>query len=184
MFSPRKSAQIAAFFTDKEGGSINIVKLMKLVYLSDRMSMDEYAYPITYDDWCSMDYGPVPSETYDLAKGSKRDLGWDHWMGRRQGTQIATKQRNIDVDTLLELSVSDTKIMQAVWEAVGHMDRFELADYTHKICGEWIDPNGSSLSILPEEMLEAIGRPKELAKEQADVLRANHNIDEVFKRAV
>ena len=39
MFSCTAAAQLCAFFALKEGGGINIVKLMKLLYLAERESM-------------------------------------------------------------------------------------------------------------------------------------------------
>ena len=58
MFSPERTAQVCAEFVRRAGGSINVLKLVKLTYLCDRMSMERYAAPVTYDSYFSMDHGP------------------------------------------------------------------------------------------------------------------------------
>ena len=45
-YSARKAAQVAAFFAIKEGGAINVLKLAKLLYLSDREHLSQYDFPI------------------------------------------------------------------------------------------------------------------------------------------
>jgi Protein of unknown function (DUF4065) len=60
-FNVKKAAQVAAFFALKQGGQIHVLKLTKLVYLSDREFMDRYDIPITGDKLVSMDHGPVNS---------------------------------------------------------------------------------------------------------------------------
>jgi len=60
MFSEKKIAQVAAFFVSKAGGRLNHMKLLKLIYLSDRESLDQWGEPISYD---SMERGSVLSST-------------------------------------------------------------------------------------------------------------------------
>ena len=39
-FNERKAAQMAAFFLHQGGGKLEVLKLMKLLYLADRQAMD------------------------------------------------------------------------------------------------------------------------------------------------
>jgi len=59
MYQEEKSAQIAAFFTKQEGGRIAHIKLIKLLYIADRTSMEESNFPITYDTMKSLPHGPI-----------------------------------------------------------------------------------------------------------------------------
>src|SRR6266480_1606796 len=45
-FNVRKAAQMAAFFAKQEGGTINVLKLVKLVYLANRAAMEKYDFPL------------------------------------------------------------------------------------------------------------------------------------------
>ena len=48
-YNVRKAAQVVAFFAIRQGGRINVLKLSKLVYLSDRAFVEKYDVPILYD---------------------------------------------------------------------------------------------------------------------------------------
>jgi len=87
MFAARKVGQMAAYFADRQGGKINILKLMKLLYLADRESMARHDEPISFDRFVSMDQGPVLSRTYDLINGSypqRIAADWDEWISDRE----------------------------------------------------------------------------------------------------
>lgn len=43
--------------------------LVKAVFLADRAHLNRYGRPITYDNYYAMEYGPVPSTTYDVIMG-------------------------------------------------------------------------------------------------------------------
>ena len=70
MFTTRKVAQMAAYFAECSGGTINILKLIKLMYLADRESMHRHGTPISFDRFVSMDHGPVPSQSLNLSHSS------------------------------------------------------------------------------------------------------------------
>ena len=44
------------------------MKLMKLLYIADRVSLSEYHYSITTDSYYSMKFGPVVSGIYDCIR--------------------------------------------------------------------------------------------------------------------
>jgi uncharacterized phage-associated protein len=46
------------------------MRLLKLLYLANRRSLEEIGDPIVDDDVVAMRYGPVLSNTYDLIKGN------------------------------------------------------------------------------------------------------------------
>ncbi len=68
-YNARKAAQVAAFFALSEGGKINVLKLVKLIYLADRSAMEAFEAPILNDKFVSMDHGPVNSITLNLING-------------------------------------------------------------------------------------------------------------------
>ena len=70
-FDINKATQAAAHLVYLQGGKINLMALIKLLYLADREALLETGYPITGDQMVSMPHGPVLSRIYDEAK-------WEH----------------------------------------------------------------------------------------------------------
>ena len=68
MFNERKAAQAAAWFLRQQGGRMPHLKLVKLMYLADRQSLDEHGFPITGVLAVSMPHGPVLSMTLNVVK--------------------------------------------------------------------------------------------------------------------
>lgn len=74
MFNERKVAQMAAFLLGKGGDRMPHLKLMKLLYLSDREAMERYGFPISGDCIVAMPHGPVLSMTLNLMDGDVESL--------------------------------------------------------------------------------------------------------------
>lgn len=68
-FNPDKAIQAIAYILSATGGSLEKVKLTKLLYLADRQSFIERGVSITGDRLVAMPYGPVPSGCLDLLNG-------------------------------------------------------------------------------------------------------------------
>lgn len=148
-FETRKAAQVTAFFAKKAGGEINILRVTKLVYLADRLSMEKRDHPITGDNFVSMPFGPVNTYTYSYMKGVApvRNNEWAEFVGSERWHKLPLA-RDIRIEDLDELSRADIKILEETWAAYKDVeDQFELADFTHRFCPEWRNPNGSSLPI-------------------------------------
>jgi uncharacterized phage-associated protein len=158
-FNIRKAAQVAAFFALRQGGQIHVLKLTKLVYLSDRAFMERYDVPITGDKLVSMDHGPVNSVTYNYINGTAEDPDWDAFMADRAGHMVALSRNSITEDELDELSDAELRVLGEVWGRFGHMDRFEIRDWTHKNCPEWDNPHGSSTPIKYSHIFKFLGKP-------------------------
>ncbi|MEI4195885.1 Panacea domain-containing protein [Roseovarius sp. E0-M6] len=167
-YDPRKAAQTIAFFAMKEGGAINVLKVIKLVYLADRESLRLRGHPIQDEGRVSMPHGPVNSLTLDYLNGFYRDDGgWSQFLRDRANNDVGLASQEVTPDSLDELSKREIGILENVWAEFGHMDRFDLADWTHDNIAEWEDPNGSSRRIPLDRMMAAVGldKPIERARE-------------------
>lgn len=175
---------MTSFFVGKQGGSINILKLMKLLYLSDRLSLEKYEEPITWDQMVSMDNGPVLSETLNYINGFKSpDLQskWQEWVQDRANNQVSLS-KSFTRDDLDYLSDADIEILNEVWDSFGHMNQWQLCDYTHEHCPEWKDPKGSSVKFDYEDVLRELGKT---SKEVRDYYHDRQNqleLDRVFSQ--
>ena len=168
---------MAAYFIGREGGQLSVLKLMKLMYIADRLSLEKHGHPITFDKMVSMDHGPVLSSVYNLAQGTieGHPKGWDYWIKERDGHDVAMR-RKMDEEDLEELSDADIDILAETWKLVGHLNKWEIRDWTHQNLAEWKDPHGSSLPIDYEAVFAALGIGEERADSTAQHLQEQAGI--------
>ena len=181
MFSPERTAQVCAEFARRAGGSINVLKLVKLTYLCDRMSMERYAAPVTYDSYVSMDHGPVPSTTLDLINRYD-DPDWKRWMKRRVRHHVSLNMTEFADEDLDELSAADLKLVDETWYQFGGMDEWDLSRHTHEHCPEWQYPGGSSTPIMEWEIFRALGWSPEDALLAEQRIQEQRHIERVLSR--
>lgn len=161
-YEPKKAAQLIAALIIRSGRhSINILKAVKLVYLADRESIKRFGFPILDELRVSMPHGPVNSVTYRHING-EYDLqacGWSDFLEDRANHMVALPDAGISVDHLDELSESDLSCIDAVLSQFGHMDKWQLVEWTHdpKNIPEWEDPQGSSTPIPLRRIMQAVG---------------------------
>ncbi len=186
MFTARKIAQMSAFFAQKEGGRINILKLIKLLYLADRESMARYGTPISFDYAYSMDKGPMLSQALDFINGFIKDPGdvatWEVWIGNRNNHDVSAN-RNFARDDLDEISDASLDVLEAVWEQFGRLNQWQLVDYTHDPdnCPEYKEtPKGQRNPISDSDILTAVGMDKGQVEHLSAEIQAQRRLDAIF----
>lgn len=181
MFNERKVAQMAAFLLAKEDGHMAHLKLMKLLYLSDREAMDRYGAPLSGDHMVSMPHGPVLSMTLNLMDGDVESSkgGWESWITAKANHELSVVS-DVQPGQLDELSPADIEVLEAVWAKFGYMGKYQIRDYTHDHCAEWEDPHGSSNPIAYEKVFVALGRSKDQAAELAATIETGKTLDRLF----
>ena len=179
MLNERKVAQMAAYFISREGGSMPILKLMKLLYLSERESLKLYCIPMTGDHAVSMDLGPVLSNAYNLANNTSIysvEDGWGFWMAPRNGNDITLKdKKNVCEDNLDELSKADMQVLDSVWEQFGQYNEWKLSTYTHDL-KEWENPYGTSIQIHYKDIFVALDYEEEEATQLGEHIKTQETI--------
>lgn len=181
-YNARKAAQVAAFFAKQEGGKINVLKLVKLIYLADRLALQTFEAPILNDKFVSMDHGPVNSITLNYVNGLSDDKEeWNEFITDREGHFIGLADPKLNVRELDELSVAEMKILTLTWEKFGGMNQFEIRDYTHQKCLEWEDPKGSSEPIPVERIFKFLGKTD--GRDLAAKLERDRVADQIFANA-
>jgi uncharacterized phage-associated protein len=177
MFDELRAAQMAAYFIGLAGGRLSVLKLMKLMYIADRMSLQKHGHPITFDRMVSMDHGPVLSSVYNLTQGTieGHPKGWEYWISERENHDVALRHP-VDVELLEDLSDADIDVLAETWRLVGHLSKWAIRDWTHKNLVEWKDPNGSSIPIEYESVFAALGLSIDRAKAMAEQLQQQASI--------
>jgi uncharacterized phage-associated protein len=118
----------------------------KMLYFADRMHLEHYGRMISGDSYIKMEYGPVPSLTYDLMKvaGGKQvhePLKRHQELVQRsfecQGTSLRIKR---DAD-LSYLSESEIECLDAAIAQHGHKSFGQLVDDSHDGAWNSVDEN-------------------------------------------
>ncbi len=173
-----------AFLAAKQSHAINVMKGIKLMYLADRESMRKYGEPISHDHMVAMNNGPVLSQTLNLINGDVAPAvaaEWDSWITDRENHNISVSREFSRAD-LDELSNADLEILSAVWSEFGHLNQWQLSEYTHEHCPEWRHPNGSCLPIDQAALLRQLGWAPSQAESGAQRIKIGHELDSVFAR--
>ena len=89
-FNERKAAQMASYFLMRRGGKMSHLKLMKLLYLSDREAMSKFEHPISGDRMVSLPHGPVLSMTLDYMDGNIESSkhGWESYISTIKNHEV------------------------------------------------------------------------------------------------
>jgi len=182
LYNPRKAAQVIAYLAMKSSRrTLEVIKAVKLVYLSDRESIKTWGAPILDESRVSMPHGPVNSETYSCINGEYdlSECGWSDFLEARADHMVAVAS-DLTVNDLDELSEADIQALDATWEKFGQMGPWTLRDWTHvkRNVPEWEDPHGSSIPIPLRRIMAHVGVPN--PDTQAELLEEHEEIDQLF----
>jgi uncharacterized phage-associated protein len=137
---------------------MSYLRLLKLLYIADRESLEETGRPIIGTRPVAMDHGCVHSDILNWINGRLRDSAkWSKFI------------RTEDYDVVLAadpgqlaLSQYDIEKLQEVYNRYQGLTRFQLADLTHEF-PEWKKnySQGTSQTIPLSDIIEAVGRKSE-----------------------
>jgi uncharacterized phage-associated protein len=173
-----KTTQAAAHFIKLSNGTINHMKLIKLLYFSDRCALLKWGRPITFDGYVSMSYGPVLSFTLDKINYNDPcddSSYWRIYISERCNNEVSLK-KEAPKD---KLSRAEENLLDKIWDEFGHMNEWELVDISHKL-PEWQDPEGSSRPIEIRDIFLAGGLSDEDFQEAMDELVAEQYIENLL----
>ena len=159
-FSPQKATQAAAYLVERAKGEINYLKLIKLLYLAERTNLLRFHASITGDQFYSLKFGPVLSETLNLIKGQSKNQYWSRYFTALPRHVI----KLVKSPGFGELSPAELGVLEETWRQYCNFKEFELVDVTHKMCAEWKNPSGSRLPITHDDILRAGGHSDQQIK--------------------
>jgi hypothetical protein len=160
-YDVRKAAQVVAFLIREQGGSADMIKTVKLAYLSDRRFLDLYGRPILNDDLYCLDHGPIDSTTLDYIKGNIRDQKRRAiWAEYVTAVDPKTHQFSVANEEIYfgELSEAEESVLKDTVEAFKDVKPFDLVDWIHQQCREWVNPRGTSTHLSYAEVFKALGK--------------------------
>jgi len=158
-FDQQKAIQAVAFLLKQRHSTPktdSYMRLLKLLYIADRESLQETGQPITGDKYIAMDRGPTLSHLLDLVRQKAYDSSeWDKFI-ERNGYEITLvadpgngKLCKYEIDKLTDIC-----------NRFRDKDEWATAEETHKF-EEWEKnkPAPGSVKDIPLlSLLEAIGK--------------------------
>lgn len=180
-----KTIQLMHFFAEKNGGKISDVKLMKLLYFADRLSIETSGYPLSYDDYYSMNRGPVLGGAKGIIDSYTNPKYRDLFEPAKEGESpqkyklkvLTLKEAGSDINNFDNadfdlLSSQDHEVLEKVFSEMGGMDDDVIALHSHnpRVCPEWKWPANGRLDITLESILEKLGySSEEILSHAADI---------------
>ena len=163
MFNELKTTQVAAILLRLDGGSMNYMKLLKIMYYIERASLLKWGRPVSYDTISSLPHGIVPSTVYGFIKRSKsffnKKTSWDKHIARLNEYDVKLKN-DPGIDELSEIEIS---LIKKVYEEKKIYNQWELSDQHHEL-PEYVDPGESSVPLDYEYILQKSGIDDEAIK--------------------
>jgi len=136
-FDFQKLVQLLNLFAEKEGGSINRMKAIKLAWLCDRTHLRRYGRTISGDAYYALPYGPIGTEIKEVSECkafyNEKDAYRDQYLGRNDNPYYYNSLKSVDVDVFSE---TDLEVIDQIYEQYKSMSQFELKDLSHKY-PEW-----------------------------------------------
>lgn len=158
------------------GKRMRYIRLLKLLYIADRVSLGETGRPITGDRLVAMPHGPVLSRVYNCIKGEYPDqLEWDRFFLTEEPFDIRMRR----IPGVGELCRYEIEVLQRVTRDRVLKDDWQVVEETHEF-EEWIDPGDTSRPIRYRDVLNAVGRTEEAERLLAEA-RADEALDALIE---
>jgi uncharacterized phage-associated protein len=181
-FNFKKATQSIIFFLLQNGGSLNKMKALKLIWLADRLHLRTYGRTITMDSYIAMKNGPVASGTRDileLKEGylAENELEYALKSIRAKDKYCVEYLGNEDKD---QMSDSDFETLTKIQGEFGHLTEFELSELSHTL-PEWKkfeDPllhGGSRFDIEKIDFFKNVALQPQVFNEKDELLETTKN---------
>jgi len=119
---------------------LDVLKIVKLFYLIDKQHLLRYGRIVTGDMYYKLDYGPVPSKTYDILK----DIRGDRTPVYGEESKLiaeAVQPESLDPTAFFKtkakpdlnaFSKNESDVIQSMVKKYGNKTGADLMDITHK----------------------------------------------------
>ena len=149
-YNERKTAQAAAHLLERAGGTMNYMRLVKLLYLADREAILTLHAPITGDAYFSVKYGPILSRTLNFLTGKLRGREWARFVRPPVEFDVSS----VGAPDREALSAAEIAILERVYQEHLDKNQWDLSKFTHEL-PEFQDPGTSRIPITYEWLLNA-----------------------------
>lgn len=137
-FDYQKATQAINYFARKEAScNGDKLKIIKLIWLTDRYHLRKYGRPVIGDEYIAMPLGPVGSGVKDIIEQSsfaaKEEISYAKKYIKPVSRTIVESFKEVDFDVF---SKTDIESLEFAYNNFGAFDAIKLARITHKY-PEW-----------------------------------------------
>ena len=155
-FNREKAICSMLYICNTLGGEWDKYSLLKILYFAEQNHLSKYGRPITGDNIIAMDFGPVPSISYNEIKYSKIN---PEFFEITQENIVKAKQR---ADKEL-LSETDIECLDEAIEENKHLSFGDLKTKSHDAAYNWtLEHLGKNSTIPYLKIAKAKGATKEM----------------------
>lgn len=161
-FDRQKAIEVIKFIA-KNTPNADFYWVGKILYFADRKHLARYGRLICGDDYVAMNYGPVPSGTYDIYKEARMFQGMpdfhpahNEFEVQARNKVVALREPNLDL-----FSDSDLECLRSAIKKYGCMTFNQLKRASHDKAFESAGPN-SFIDI--EQLIATLPDSKRLLK--------------------
>lgn len=155
-FREDKTTQATAILLKLNGGQMNYMKLIKLLYIVDRQALLSWGRPVTYDTYVATDKGLVLNQTLSLINEGVEpgyECYWSKWISEIEHSSV----KLLAECPTEELSEAEIELIHNVFDQYRHIDKWELSNIFYQF-SEWQDPQGSVIPITYQDILRCNGK--------------------------
>ena len=182
LFDITKATEVACQLLKREGGSINIMKLIKLVYLLDRLSVARRGIPVVGGAYFSLPNGPITSELLDLVNSGclwgVKECHWDEFISDRANHEV----KMVKEASREHISDAEMDLIDAVYQEHGQKDQWQLRDWCHEHCDEWTPLEQGRERIAFGRIARALGKSDDQIARLSEQAEELHFLSTAFAR--
>jgi uncharacterized phage-associated protein len=179
-FNARKATEVASLLIQSEGGKMNVMKLVKMVYLLDRLSIARRGIPVVGGVYYSMRNGPVTSELLDVINAGRladeSDCSWEQFISSRTGHEVGL----VDQAPVEFVSESEIQLIAEIYKEHGQKDQWQIRDWCHQNCGEWTPLQAGREKIQVEDIAVNVGKSEAEVKRISEEATESNLLSAVF----
>jgi hypothetical protein len=181
MFDAEKILQEIGYLLLRNDNRINLFKLVKELYLIDRLSLDERDSSVSGDSYLSLSHGPVLSSTLNILYDFplNEDNPWRAYLRSEESEYypdiVLFKETPED-----SLSEKDRGYIEAISDEFRNFGNKEIEDYTRRNLPEWKYPRGRIEKIRFYDIMAALGRTHEEILESKREYECIKNLNDVL----
>jgi hypothetical protein len=167
LYNEVKATQLASLLLKLNGGSMDLLKCIKLLYYIEREALRRWLRPVIFDTLYSMPHGQVVSQTLDRIEyrvRPARSFLSNYLTTNSDHTIHLHADCGID-----KLSRAEIDLVKEIYEKNKNKTLTQLINEHHKL-PEWKDPGQSRIKTSYSDLLTHLHKSQEQIKEfEADL---------------
>lgn len=175
VFNEAKTTEAASVLLRLEGGEMNYMKLVKLLYFVDKTALKEWERPITFDRYFSMKDGQVLTTVLDLVRQKIKGRIWNKHIKNSGQYTVKITSNKIELNLL---SPAELNLIKSVYADLGKYSQFDLGRLTKQ--GSEYKKTDSSIETSLNELLSDLKFGEEEINGILENLKERAEIDSLF----